>query len=201
VLITNHAPDFWNFSHYHLELACRSDGVDATRRVAWQDGRRRCKKAAMAGNGGALAVGGSVHAPSPAMKKAPTIAGLPRLQLLEKPLKQAISSLLRLNLGSLRALGAVCDNVADALVLFQRAETRTLDLGEVSEQILTTRVRSNKAIALFRVEPLNDAGFFHTVDPCIKGQLKARDKSAFQARERDNGETGKNSTTVPIPHA
>ncbi|MNJ70349.1 hypothetical protein D3C77_667990 [compost metagenome] len=70
----------------------------------------------------------------------------------------------------MRALGAIGRHKADALVLFQRLEARTLDFGEVSEQILTTRFRGDEALAFFRIEPLNDAGF-HTVFPRDNGQM------------------------------
>src|SRR5690606_9217131 len=70
----------------------------------------------------------------------------------------------------LRTLGTISRHKADALVLFEGLEAVGLNFGKMREQILAASFRSNKAVALFRVEPLNDAGF-HTVFPRDNGQM------------------------------
>ena len=62
-------------------------------------------------------------------------------------------SLQDLNLRSLRTLRTVGGHEADALVLFQRLEARTLNLG-VGERVLSTRFRGDKAIAFFELNHL-----------------------------------------------
>src|SRR3546814_6813733 len=69
-----------------------------------------------------------------------------------------------------RTLGAIRRHEANSLIFFQRLEAVGLDFREVREQILAARFRGNEAVAFFRVEPLNNAGF-HTVFPRDNGQM------------------------------
>jgi hypothetical protein len=61
----------------------------------------------------------------------------------------------RLDVGSLLAFRALRDFKLDFLTFFQGLEAIHLDCGKVSEQILTTVIRSNKAKALGVIEPLD----------------------------------------------
>lgn len=72
-------------------------------------------------------------------KKSPAFAGL---------FARRVSYLLGgCNIGSLLAFGALRDFERHFLTFFESLEAVHLDCGEVSEQILTTVIRSNKAEA------------------------------------------------------
>jgi hypothetical protein len=55
------------------------------------------------------------------------------------------------------ALGALADLELDALVLFQCAETGSLDLRVVHKHVTVSLVGGDEAEALFRVEPLHSS--------------------------------------------
>jgi hypothetical protein len=66
-----------------------------------------------------------------------------------------VNRLERLDSRSLLALRALLDFEAHLLVFLKRLEALRLDLGEMSEQILTTIIRRDETETLCIVEPLN----------------------------------------------
>ena len=58
---------------------------------------------------------------------------------------------------SLGALGALADLELDLLVLLEGTEAVALDLGVVDEDVVAAIVRSDEAVALFGVEPLDNS--------------------------------------------
>ena len=66
-------------------------------------------------------------------------------------------SLQRLDADGFQTLLALLDLHADALVFSQRTDARTLDGGDVDENVLAAVVRSDEAEALGGVEPLDGA--------------------------------------------
>src|SRR5690606_21671674 len=91
-------------------------------------------------------------------RAAPPLGRAPMKKAPEGAFQKA-RCLQHLDFRRLRTLGAVSRHEADALVFFQRLEAVGLDFREVREQILAARFRGDEAVAFFRVEPLNNAGF------------------------------------------
>src|SRR5436190_2782023 len=94
----------------------------------------------------------------------------------------------RLDRGRLRALGALLRLEAHPLTLLQVPVARTLDLGEVAEQVLAPVVGRDEAVALLGGEPLDDA--FRHVHP----SFARRDQHEPPAQDRPTS-----SHTDPAP--
>lgn len=75
---------------------------------------------------------------------------------------KAASVLLRYDVGSGRALGALLDFVTDSLTLSQSLEARARNGAEMHEQIITTLFRCNESETLGLVEPLNSTCSHYT---------------------------------------
>src|SRR3954453_17956608 len=84
-------------------------------------------------------------------------AGEPPAPCLYTNTGSRTGSLQRLDADGFQTLLALLDLHADALVFSQRADARTLDSGDVDENVLAAIVGSDEAEALGGVEPLDGA--------------------------------------------
>ena len=103
-------------------------------------------------------------------------------------LKADVAALLQhANVGSLQALLALLDFEFDLLVFDQGLEAAAGDVTEVGEEVSTTRVLSDEAVALADVEPLDGADALRRVAKAREGRGRAcerRRRCASRARAR-----------------
>src|SRR5262249_24541784 len=85
-------------------------------------------------------------------------------EMLPAPAGKGFGSAQGRDLGCLRAFLALLDVERDALALIQAAVTAALDRGVVHEHVRATTVRTEEAVALLAVEPL-DGALCHSCSP------------------------------------
>jgi len=93
---------------------------------------------------------------APGDKKPAMKAGFRHYSYQAAKRPRGLDNLYGLGLGALLAFGS---HERDTLVLFERLEASSDDIGMMSEQILAARLRLDEAVAFFVVEPLNNTGF------------------------------------------